>query len=148
MQTKSECDLHWVIYLAIGLLFMIDLWSILEKLKTLKLWQRTLFVNTVYIYVFLADSKHYVPIKLMSTTGNPRDFIVRGTLQKNHINITKHLIWDTFDINWSSAMLNLGKTETTSPNLVTVPLVDNIYGDYLPSFLYYAMYWSNLAGPS
>ena len=37
MQTKSECDLHWQIYLTMGLFLGIALWLKLERLKTLKL---------------------------------------------------------------------------------------------------------------
>lgn len=58
-----------------------------------------MFANIVHIYVFLADSKYYVSIKLMSTTGNPGGFSVRIILQNNHITLTKHLSWDTLDIN-------------------------------------------------
>ena len=68
MQTKSEYDVHWHIYLAIGLLLLqVALWLILDKVKTLKPWQRKLFANTVYIHVFLTGSIYYLPIKLMST---------------------------------------------------------------------------------
>ena len=63
----------YIIYIAIGLLLEIALWLIWEKLKTIKPWQRKLFANTVHTYVFLADAKYYVPIKLMSTTGKVRD---------------------------------------------------------------------------
>ena len=94
------------------------------KLKALKPQQRKLFGNAVHINVFLADSKHYIPVMLMSTTGNPRDFTVTGTLQKNYISITEHLIWDTLNIKWSSVMLKVGNDETTLPDLVTVPLMD------------------------
>ena len=65
-----------------------------------------------------------MPIKLKSTMGNPRHFIFRDTIQKNHITLRAHLIWDTSDINWSSVILKLGNAEITLPNLVTVPLVD------------------------
>ena len=70
-----------------------------------------MFAKTVHIYVFLADSKHYVSIKLMSTIGKPRHFTGRGTLQRNHITVIKYLIWYTLDINWSLVILNLGNTE-------------------------------------
>ena len=52
MQIKSECDVHWHIYLAIGLLLQIALWLIWQKLEIPKPWQRKLFTNTVHIYVF------------------------------------------------------------------------------------------------
>ena len=42
---------------------------------------------------------------------------------KNQINITKHFIWDTLDINWSSVMLQLGTVDITLPTFVTVPLM-------------------------
>ena len=72
---------------------------VVDKSKAINPWQRILFANTAQMYNFLADTKQYVPIKLMSTTGNPSDFTVRGTLQKkNQANITKCLIWDTMDI--------------------------------------------------
>ena len=71
MQTKSECDIHWYIFLAIVLLLCeIALWLIWEKLKTLKPWQRKFFANTVHTYVFLADGNYHVLIKLMSTKAN------------------------------------------------------------------------------
>ena len=85
--------------MAIGLLLGIALWLVWVKLKTLKPWQRKVFAHTVHAYVFLADTKYYVSIKLKSTTGNPRYFTVGGTLQKNHIKLIKHLIWNTLDIN-------------------------------------------------
>ena len=42
-------------------------------------------------------------------------------LYKNQIHITKHMIWDTLYINWSSALLKLGNAEATLPPLVTIP---------------------------
>ena len=69
--------------------------------------------NCTYLCV-LADSKHYVPLKLMSNTGNSREFTSRNNVQKNHINITKHLIWDTLDIKQPSVMFKLGNTEIAS----------------------------------
>ena len=88
------------------------------------IWQRKLLANTVHIYVFLAFSKYHVSIKLMSTTGKPRNLTLRSTLQKKHINLARHLIWVTLDINWSSVILKLGNAEIVLPNLVTVHLVD------------------------
>ena len=60
----------------------------------------------------------------MSTTGNLRDFKVTGNLQKNHINLIKHLILYTIDINWSAVTLKLGNTGIVLSNVVTVPLID------------------------
>ena len=63
------------------------------------------------------------------------------TLQKNQITITKHLIWDTFDINWSSVMLKLGNADITLPTLVAVPLMDKyrvrsiMESNYLNSYI-------------
>ena len=59
----------------------------------------------------------------MSTTGNPGHFTVRAP-QKSQITITKNLIWDTLDINWSLVMLRLGNAEVTLPTLVMVLLMD------------------------
>ena len=80
MQTKSECDVHWHKCIAIKLLLGTALHLIWEKLKNPKPRQSKLFANTVHIYIFLVDLKYYVTIKLMSTTGNHRDFTGRGTL--------------------------------------------------------------------
>ena len=115
VQTKPECDLQWDVYLTMGLILEIAFCLILNKMKAPKSCRE----NTVHIDVFLANSKHHVPIKLMSTAGNPKDFTLRGTLQKNQITITKHLILATFDIYWSSVMLKLGKA-----TLVMTPLMD------------------------
>ena len=78
----------------------------------------------VYVYMFLAESKLYVPIKLMALTGNSRDFTVSRTLQKNQIHITRHLLWYTLTVNWSLLLLKLGNTEVSLPILVTAPLMD------------------------
>ena len=72
----------------------------------------------------LADAKYYMPIKLMSTTGNPRDFTVRGTLQKNHIKLCKHSIWNPLEINWSKLSLKWGNSEIVLSSVVMVPLID------------------------
>ena len=45
--------------------------------------QRKLLAYAVPVYMVLANRKQYFPIKLMAVTGNPRDFTIRGTLQKN-----------------------------------------------------------------
>ena len=60
----------------------------------------------------------------MAVTCNPRYFTIKGTLQKNQIHITRHLLLSTFEINWSSVLLKLGNTEATIPTLVTVYLMD------------------------
>ena len=59
----------------------------------------------------------------MSATGNLKDFTARGTLQKNQINSTIDLIWDTLAINWCTVVLKLGNAEITLPTLVTMPLM-------------------------
>ena len=55
----------------------------------------------------------------MSTTGNCREFTTRKTVQKDHVNIIKHLIWDTLDINWPSVILKLYNADSTLSNLLT-----------------------------
>ena len=73
-QTKHECDLNWCIYLIIVLILEISFWLILYKIKEMKQWQRNLFPVTVHMYMFLADTKHHVPIKPMAMKDNPREF--------------------------------------------------------------------------
>ena len=51
------------------------------------------------MYMFLVDTKHYFPIKWMAVTGNPRDFTIRGPLWKNHIHISRQLLWETLEMN-------------------------------------------------
>ena len=68
--------------------------------------------------------KNNVPLTQMAVTDNPRDFIIKGTLQKNQIHITRHLLWDTLEINWSSVLQILCNNEVTLLNLVTIPLKD------------------------
>ena len=79
VKMKSECDLHWHAYLVMVLLLGIAFGLIMDKMKAMKAWQRKLFATTLTIYVFIAGFKQYVPMKLMSTTGNPRDSSVRGS---------------------------------------------------------------------
>ena len=79
--------------------------------------------RSVDVYV-LANTQHYVPMKIMVVAGNLRDFIVIGIPQKNWIHITIHLLWDTLEINWSSALPKLGNTEVTLPTSVTIFLMD------------------------
>ena len=62
--------------------------------------KKILYIHSSYLYI-LADAKYYVPIKLMYTRRNPKDFTVRNTLEKNNIKLIKLLIWDTLDINWT-----------------------------------------------
>ena len=61
-QAEHECDLNWHIYLNMGLILGIAFWLLLDKIKTVKPWQRKPFANTVHVYRFLADTKHYVSI--------------------------------------------------------------------------------------
>ena len=70
------------------------------------------FANTLHVYIFLADTKQHIPIKLMASADNPKTFTGRGTLQKK-INITEHLIWNLFDNSRSSRLLKLGNIEET-----------------------------------
>ena len=79
----------------------------------MKQWQRKLFSNTVHVYMLLADTKCYVSIKLMAVIGNLRYFTVSGTFKKQTY-ITRHLLWDTLEINWSSLQLKYNSTEVTN----------------------------------
>ena len=71
VQTKPESDLHWHTYLTMRLIVGSAFRLIVDKIKAKKPWQRKLFTNTVHVFVFLADSKLYVPIKLMSKQSIP-----------------------------------------------------------------------------
>ena len=107
-----------------GLILGIAFWLIVDKIKTMKPCQRKLFANTVHKYMILADTKHYLAVKLMAVAYNHRSFTIRGTLQKNQLHITRHLHWDTSEINWSLVLLIIVSIEVTLPTQVTVPLMD------------------------
>ena len=72
-------------------------------------WQGVVFEYTAHVFVFLADTQHYVPMKLMGVMGNPRDFPVR-ILLKSWIYPTRNLLWDTLEINWFSVLLKLSES--------------------------------------
>ena len=48
-----------------GLILGIAFWLTIDMIKSMKPWERKLFANTPHVYVFLAEVKHYVPIKFM-----------------------------------------------------------------------------------
>ena len=79
-RTKHKCGLHWQICLIMGLIFRISFWLVVNKIKTMKSWQRKMSADRVHVYIFLADAEYYIPIKLMSTINDPRDFTLRGML--------------------------------------------------------------------
>ena len=54
-----------------GLILGSVFWLILYKSETVKPWQRKLLAITSHVYIFLADTKHYVSIKLMSKQAIP-----------------------------------------------------------------------------
>ena len=92
-------------------------WVILDEIKVLKPLQRNLFANKVHIYVYLADSKTLGSYQI-EATGNPIISQLEESSRKKQVTMTKHLVWDTLDINWSSGILKLG-IEATLPTLVT-----------------------------
>ena len=58
----------------------------------MKPWQREVFANTVHVYMFLAETKHYVSKNLMAVTGCPIDFTFKEILQRNKIHLTRCLL--------------------------------------------------------
>ena len=60
----------------------------------------------------------------MAVTGTHRDSQSEKSYRKNQMHSTRHLLWDTLEINWSSVLLKLGNTKVTLLTLVTVPLMD------------------------
>ena len=95
----------------------------LIPIKPKETMETELFANTEHVYIFLAVTKHYVHIKLISTTSNHWEFTMRVSLHRNQIHITRHLLWNTLEIYWSSVLLKLGISEVTLPTLVTMPVM-------------------------
>ena len=94
-ETKHDCDLNWYIYHVMELILGTAFWLIPDKIKTMKPWPRKLFANTVYMCVFMANTKHHVPKKTDGNNGNPRDF----TTEKSHIR-TRYTLPDIYFVTY------------------------------------------------
>ena len=60
----------------------------------------------------------------MLPKGNQKISQSEESYRKNQIHITRHLIQDTLDINWSSVLMILHNCKITLPTLVIVPLME------------------------
>ena len=54
-----------------GLILAFVFWLIIDKIKKKNYGKENFLQRQYHVYKFLADTKHYVPIKLMVVAGNP-----------------------------------------------------------------------------
>ena len=120
---EHRCDQNWYMYLHIGPITGIPCWLFFDRNPETMAKKTVYQQSTCLCFVFLAGTQHYVPIKLMAVTGNPRYLTIRGNLQRNQIHKVRNLLLDSLETAWSSVLLKLGNSEVSLATSVTIPLI-------------------------
>ena len=82
------------------------------------------YTNTCSIYLFLSVDNYYVPIKLRNTNAIAYKIRLNTPITREHISLTKKLLWDTLLINWSDSKIVLNNKQLPMPQTVCVNLID------------------------
>ena len=121
---NPECSTLAYIGMALTILSMATV--IFLHFRKSKLCRGHRFSNVVKVVLFISDVQTYILINLCKTSGNIHLFKIKGTLKPGDIQLNRHYLWDTLEINWNGIKVTLNGNKIDLPKIITIKMQDKI----------------------
>lgn len=103
--TRLVCQDPWVSIVLTTLTVLGMAIYLYKECKGYALKKGILYSNKCTVYMFIALEAHYVPVKILETTGVMSRYKMTNKLGPNHIKLTPKCIWDKMTIEWKQVKI-------------------------------------------
>ena len=125
-EAKLVCQDPWV---SIAVTTMIIIGIVVYLYKTcnrMTFFMGYLYDNVCTVYLFISHDCYHVPLKLRELNGFLHNFTLNGQIKSKNMQLLKHALWDTINMRWLGATLNMNDRRIDLPENRTIPLWDKV----------------------
>ena len=122
MQDVVVCQNEFLTYLLTVASLVGTLIYLYKQIKKYRPLHPFRYTNYSTLYIFLTDQDRYAPIRLR-TINHPITLLKLSNINQVHTNLDKHLLWDTYHINWNTATLKALDNTVSLPRHIQIPLI-------------------------
>lgn len=124
--TQFTCTFPWFNYIVIPVTLIAMAICLYRQLAKLNWWRGTRFERTSTVYLFLCKGCYFVPVKILRTTAGLHVISSIGELGSDNLSLSKNLIWDVMNVDWSTIVVTIKDRPTLLPRSIPLLLKDKI----------------------